>query len=172
MAAHSRARTSCFTLRMTACSRLQHSKTFCCRVRRQLARSIATFFGCRCSHPPATILNSAQSRDFSNHVRLDVATYRRQARNAADDDQLLNTGVSYPIAFDKSVTYGAEGKLQINSLGPVNGFVSYSYMVAMEWFPVTGGLFLGEDAQNAASHLSWSLPGDAGSAKHSGHSME
>jgi hypothetical protein len=97
-------------------------------------------------------------KGFSNHVRLDVATYRRQARNAADDDQLLNTGVSYPVSFDKSVIYGAEGKLQINSLGPVNGFVSYSYMVAMEWFPVTGGLFLGQDAQDAASKLSGHFP--------------
>ena len=97
-------------------------------------------------------------KGLSNHVRLDVATYRRQARNAADDDQLLNTGVSYPISFDKSITYGAEGKLQINSLGPVNGYVSYSYMVAMEWFPVTGGLFLGQDAQDAASQLSGHFP--------------
>jgi len=97
-------------------------------------------------------------KGFSNHVRFDLATYRRQARNAADDDQLLNTGVSFPIAFDKSVIYGAEGKVQINSLGPVNGFVSYSYMVAMEWFPVTGGLFLGEDAESAASQLSGHFP--------------
>ena len=97
-------------------------------------------------------------KGFSSHLRLDVATYRRQARNAADDDQLLNTGVSYPISFDKSVTYGAESKLQINSLGPVNGFVSYSYMVAMQWFPVTGGLFLGEDAENAASQLTGHFP--------------
>jgi hypothetical protein len=54
-------------------------------------------------------------------VRFDVATYRRQARNAADDDQLLNTGVSYPIAFDRSVTYGTEGKLQVVSAGPASG---------------------------------------------------
>jgi outer membrane cobalamin receptor len=97
-------------------------------------------------------------KGFSNHLRLDVATYKRQARNAADDDQLLNTGVSYPVSFDKSITYGAEGKLQITSAGPVSGFVSYSYMVAMEWLPVTGGLFLGQDAQNAASQLSGHFP--------------
>ena len=97
-------------------------------------------------------------KGFSNHLRFDVATYRRQTRNAADDDQLLNTGVSYPIAFNKSITYGAEGKLQITSVGSVSGFVSYSYLVGMEWFPVTGGLFLGQDAQDAASHLSGHFP--------------
>jgi hypothetical protein len=98
------------------------------------------------------------TKGFSNRVRFDVATYRRQARNAADDDQLLNTGISYPIAFDRSIIYGAEGKLQVTSVGPLSGFVSYSYMVAMEWFPVTGGLFLGADALNAASELSGHFP--------------
>jgi hypothetical protein len=98
------------------------------------------------------------AKGISDRVRFDVATYRRQARNAADDDQLLNTGVSYPIAFNKSIAYGAEGKLQVTSIGPLSGFVSYSYMVAMQWFPVTGGLFLGKDAQEAADNLSGHFP--------------
>lgn len=98
------------------------------------------------------------AKGLANHLRLDVSTYWRHAHNAADDDQLLNTGVSYPIAFDRSITYGAEGKLQLTAAGPVSGFVSYSYMVAMEWFPVTGGLFLGDDAQQAASQLSGHFP--------------
>ena len=97
------------------------------------------------------------TKGFANRVRVDGAFYRRTARNAADDDQLLNTGVSYPIAFDRSVTYGAEGKLQAETRH-VSGFASYSYMVAMQWFPVTGGLFLGGDAKNAASELSGHFP--------------
>ncbi len=98
------------------------------------------------------------TRGFGNRLRVDTTVYRRVARNAADDDQLLNTGVSYPIAFDRSIVYGAEGKVQVAASGPVTGFVSYSYMVAMEWFPVTGGLFLGSDAQSAASELSGHFP--------------
>ncbi|WP_239461821.1 TonB-dependent receptor plug domain-containing protein [Occallatibacter savannae] len=98
------------------------------------------------------------TKGFLNHMRLDLATYRRHARNSADDDQLLNTGISYPIAFDRSIVYGAEGKLQVISAGPLSGFVSYSYMVAMEWFPVTGGLFLGQDTQNAASEVTGHFP--------------
>ena len=98
------------------------------------------------------------AKGFSNRLRVDVATYRRQARNAADDDQLLDTGVSYPISFDKSIAYGAEGKLQVTSIGLLSGFVSYSYMVAMQWFPVTGGLFLGEEAQEAADNLTGHFP--------------
>ncbi|KAA6459263.1 TonB-dependent receptor [Acidobacteria bacterium AB60] len=98
------------------------------------------------------------TKGLANRVRIDGTIYRRMARNAADDDQLLNTGLSYPIAFNKSVVYGAEGKLQLANIGPVTGFVSYSYMVSTEWFPVTGGLFLGSDAQSAASELSGHFP--------------
>jgi hypothetical protein len=98
------------------------------------------------------------TKGFANHLRCDGAVYRRLAHNAADDDQLLNTGVSYPIAFNRSVVYGAEGKVQVADAGPVTGLVSYSYMVAVEWFPVTGGLFLGSDAQAAAAELSGHFP--------------
>ena len=98
------------------------------------------------------------TKGLANRVRFDASSYWRHARNAADDDQLLNTGISYPIAFDHSATYGAEGKLQVVGAGPVSGFVSYSYMVAMEWFPVTGGLFLGQDAQDVSSEVNGHFP--------------
>jgi hypothetical protein len=95
---------------------------------------------------------------FSGHLRLDVNFYRRDVRNYADDDQLLNTGVSYPIAFDKAIIYGAEGKLDLVRLGKLTGFLSYSYMVGNAWFPVTGGLFLGDDAAAALSQLNGHFP--------------
>jgi hypothetical protein len=79
-------------------------------------------------------------------------------RNYADDDQLLNTGVSYPIAFDRAIIYGAEGKMEIVRLGQLTGYVSYSYMVGNVWFPVTGGLFLGDDADNAITQLTGHFP--------------
>jgi hypothetical protein len=88
---------------------------------------------------------------LSDRMRVDVNFYRRDVRNYADDDQLLNTGVSYPIAFDKSVIYGAEGKLELVRLQKLTGYVSYSYMVGNVWFPVTGGLFLGDDVSDAHS---------------------
>ncbi len=98
------------------------------------------------------------SKGLSNRVRLDANVYRRDARNFADDDQLLNTGLSYPIAFDKGVIYGAESKLSIVRWGKVHGFASYSYMVGSVWFPVTGGLFLGDDVNNAATQLRGHFP--------------
>ena len=53
------------------------------------------------------------SQALFSRMRFDMNVYRRDVRNYADDDQLLNTGVSYPIAFDKSVIYGAEAKLAV-----------------------------------------------------------
>jgi hypothetical protein len=95
---------------------------------------------------------------FKNRMSFDVNLYRRDVRNYADDDQLLNTGVSYPIAFDKSVIYGAEGKLTLVRLGNLSGYASYSYMVGAAWFPVTGGLFLGDDAVAALNQTTGHFP--------------
>ena len=98
------------------------------------------------------------TKGFGEALRLDANVYRRDVRNYADDDQLLNTGVSYPIAFDKSVIYGAEGKLELLRWRRLSGFASYSYMVGNVWFPVTGGLFFGDDADAALSQLTGHFP--------------
>ena len=86
-------------------------------------------------------------------LRLDANYYRRYSSNYADDDQLLSTAVAFPIAFRKAVIYGAEAKVEIPHWGRFSGFVSYSYMVGNAWFPVTGGLFLGQDAISAGTQL-------------------
>jgi outer membrane cobalamin receptor len=98
------------------------------------------------------------SKGFFGQLRLDANIFRRFARDYADDDQLLNTGVSFPVAFDKAVIYGAEAKIEIPHWGRLSGFLSYSYMVGNAWFPVTGGLFLGVDATNATTQLSGHFP--------------
>ena len=92
------------------------------------------------------------------HVKLDANIFRRQVNNYADDDQLLSTAVSFPIAFEKAILYGAEGKIEVPDFRGLSGFVSYSYIVGNAWFPVTGGLFLGEDAINARTELSGHFP--------------
>jgi hypothetical protein len=89
---------------------------------------------------------------------LDANYYRRYSSNYADDDQLLSTAVAFPIAFRKAIIYGAEGKLEIPHWGRFSGFLSYSYMVGNAWFPVTGGLFLGEDAISAGTQLVGHFP--------------
>ncbi len=87
------------------------------------------------------------TKGFFGKVKLDTNYYRRLVSNYADDDQIQNTAISFPIAFRKSVIYGAEAKLEVPDWHRFSGFLSYSYMVGNAWYPVTGGLFLGDDAQ-------------------------
>jgi hypothetical protein len=98
------------------------------------------------------------SKSFFGQFKLDANYFRRLVSNYADDDQLLNTAVSFPIAFRKSIIYGAEGKIELPTWRGLSGFASYSYTVGNAWFPVTGGLFLGDDASNATSQLTGHFP--------------
>lgn len=91
-------------------------------------------------------------------ARLDANVFRRQVDQFADDDQIDNTTVSFPIAFRKAIVYGAEGKLEIPEWGKISGFVSYSWEVGNAWNPVTGGLFLGANATAAEIRLTGHFP--------------
>jgi hypothetical protein len=91
-------------------------------------------------------------------VKLDVNYFRRVVDNYADDDQIDNTSISFPIAFRKAIIYGAEGKLDLPDWRKFSGFVSYSYEVGNAWNPVTGGLFLGDDATAAETQLTGHFP--------------
>lgn len=96
---------------------------------------------------------------FAQHLKLDANYFRRFVRDYADDDQIESTSVSFPISLRKAVIYGAEGKLTVPDWRHLSGFASYSYMVGNVWNPVTGGLFLGDDAAAAARALSGHFPG-------------
>lgn len=91
-------------------------------------------------------------------VKLDANYFRRDAGNYADDDQIENTTISFPIAFRKAIVYGAEGKVDLPEWKKFSGFASYSYEVANAWNPVTGGLFLGDNASAAEAQLSGHFP--------------
>jgi len=83
------------------------------------------------------------AKAFLGKLKLDANYFRRLVNNYADDDQISNTTISFPIAFRKSIIYGAETKLEIPDWRGFSGFLSYSWIVGNAWFPVTGGLFLG-----------------------------
>ena len=86
------------------------------------------------------------TKAFFGKFKLDANYFRRLVANYADDDQIENTTISFPIAFRKSIIYGAEAKIDVPDWRRFSGFLSYSYTVGNAWFPVTGGLFLGDDA--------------------------
>ena len=98
------------------------------------------------------------TKSFFGQFKLDANYFRRLVNNFADDDQLLNSAVSFPIAFRKSIIYGAEGKIELPNWRRFSGFVSYSYAVGNAWLPVTGGLFLGDNAAAAETQLSGHVP--------------
>ena len=98
------------------------------------------------------------SKAVGTSLRADVNYYRRNVDNFADDDQIENTTISFPIAFRKALIYGAEAKVEVPNWHGLSGFISYSYMVGNVWFPVTGGLFLGQQVEDAQEQLSGHFP--------------
>ncbi len=98
------------------------------------------------------------TKGFLGKLRVDTNMFRRDVDNYADDSQILSTGISFPIAFRKAVIYGAEAKLEVPHWGRFSGYASYSYIVGNVWNPVTGGLFLGDDATGATSDLTGHFP--------------
>jgi hypothetical protein len=91
-------------------------------------------------------------------LKLNGNYFRRVVDNYADDSQIDNTTISFPIAFRKAILYGAEGQLELPDWHHFSGFGSYSYIVGNAWFPVTGGLFFGANASAAASQLTGHIP--------------
>lgn len=98
------------------------------------------------------------TKEFAKHVKLGTNYFRRVVSNYADDSQIFNTTISFPISFRKAILYGAEGKIDVLDCHRFSGFGSYSYIVGNAWFPVTGGLFFGSDASEAASQLTGHSP--------------
>jgi outer membrane cobalamin receptor len=79
-------------------------------------------------------------------ARLDITGYRRTFSQFADDDVLLNTGVSFPIAFDSARVNGMDVKVTMPARKGISGYMSYSLMKGSATLPAVGGLFVGEEA--------------------------
>ena len=86
------------------------------------------------------------TKGFWSRLRLDANVFRRDFRSYPDDDTLLNTGVSFPIAVASARIQGIEGKLELPHWGRFSGFVSYANQVAVAQGPITGGLLIGAEA--------------------------
>lgn len=82
------------------------------------------------------------TKAFFKQVKLETNYFRRLVNNYADDDQINNTSISFPIAFRKAIIYGADAKIDLPDWHRFSGFVSYSYTLGNAFNPVTGGLFL------------------------------
>ncbi|HLZ13567.1 MAG TPA: TonB-dependent receptor [Candidatus Acidoferrum sp.] len=85
-------------------------------------------------------------------VRIEANVFRRDFHDYPDDDVLLDTGVGFPVSFKKARIFGEELSLQVPHWWRFSGFVSYSNQSGIGEGPVTGGLFLGDDASSALTN--------------------
>ena len=91
------------------------------------------------------------TKAFPGKLRVDANVFRRDFRNHSDDDVLLDTGVSFPIAFSKARLIGEELRLELPQLGRFSGYLSYANQSGIGQGPITGGLFLGSDAASVVT---------------------
>ena len=68
---------------------------------------------CRCQPSRGNFYEAGISKALFGRVRVDASYFSRQMRDVADDDLLLNTGVSFPIAFARADIRGTEVKLDV-----------------------------------------------------------
>ena len=94
------------------------------------------------------------TKSFAGKFRVDANIFRRDFKNYSDDDTLLDTGVSFPIAFSKARIAGEEVRFEVTQVGRFTGYLSYANQSGIAQGPITGGLFLGSDAAGALSETS------------------
>lgn len=94
------------------------------------------------------------TKAIAGKLRIEANVFRRDFHNYSDDDVLLDTGVSFPIAFARARIFGEELSLQVPNWWHFSGFVSYANQSGYGQGPVTGGLFIGDDASSALTDTS------------------
>jgi Carboxypeptidase regulatory-like domain len=92
------------------------------------------------------------TKELFRKAHISANVFRRDIRNFADDNNLLDTGVTFPFAINAAHIYGAESQFALPTWGPFSAWLNYSYMVASAHLPVVGGLFLGDDTAQLNSN--------------------
>jgi hypothetical protein len=92
------------------------------------------------------------TKSVASKLRIEANIFRRDFHNYPDDDTLLDTGVSFPIAFSHARIFGEELRLEVPEWWRFSGYLSYSNQSGIGSGPITGGLFLGSDAGGALTN--------------------
>jgi hypothetical protein len=90
------------------------------------------------------------TKSFAGKLRIDGNVFRRDFSNYSDDDVLLDTGISFPIAFSSAEIHGEEIQIAVPRWGRFSGVLSYSNQTGIGQGPITGGLFLGDETAGIA----------------------
>jgi hypothetical protein len=94
------------------------------------------------------------TKSVASKLRIEANIFRRDFQNYPDDDVLLDTGVSFPIAFAHARIFGEELRLEVPEWWRFSGYLSYSNQSGIGSGPITGGLFLGTDAAGVLTDAS------------------
>ena len=84
------------------------------------------------------------TQEIAGRLRLSGNVFLRKFHNFGDDDTLLNTGVSFPIADASARVSGEECTMYLPEWRHVLLQMSYANQSGIAGGPLTGGLFLGQ----------------------------
>ncbi len=88
---------------------------------------------------------------IGSYLRLDADFWRRDSQNAGDQDQFLNTGIVFPLAFQRGKLHGWNVRLDLAPLAGLRGYASVGHVRAIYVPPFVGGLFLDAGALDEIS---------------------
>jgi outer membrane receptor for Fe3+-dicitrate len=100
------------------------------------------------------------TKSFAGKLRIDGNIFRRDFTNYSDDDVLLDTGISFPIAFASAQIHGEELQISIPRWGRFSGVLSYSNQTGTGQGPIRGGLFLGSETVGISDTSSFPVSQD------------
>jgi hypothetical protein len=103
----------------------------------------------------ANFYEAGATQGWAGKLRLDANIFRRDFLNYSDDDVLLDTGVSFPIALARGRIQGEEARLEVPAWGRFSGYLSYANQSGRARGPITGGLFLGARDVGGLADSSW-----------------
>jgi hypothetical protein len=83
---------------------------------------------------------------LGSKLRFDVDYWKRKGTFAGDQDQFLNTGIVFPLAFAASRFNGWDARLDLAQTAGFHGFASLGHTRAIYVPPLRGGLFLDQGA--------------------------
>jgi len=90
-------------------------------------------------------------QQVARHFRIDAVRYVKTVRNFSDEQQLLSTGIVFPVSISGADIRGIETRLDLVDLHDFTAYASYANARASIMTPITGGLFLhGGETEEAA----------------------
>lgn len=93
-----------------------------------------------------TAIEVAVNQQLGRRVRVDVSYWRRRVHNAADPNVFFGTTIIFPNTVAKGLASGIDVRLEIPRRQGWSGYLSYANSRVVQFGPITGGLFLEEEA--------------------------